>query len=382
MSVGNSTRLPRLWLTAITAIVLGTAGCATGPAQGGSTSAPASPVASLSPGAAASPGTAQPAASSVAASSPAPASDGTVLHLAASQNITTNAPIWFAAQTGLFEKNGLNVDLQSTSATTAVKQLVAGQLDGLIAGAAESVSARAAGSPIQIVATLSDACDMLLVVPNSITSVDQLRGKTVTVITRASFNGICTIAYLRKNGLEPGQDYQILEAQQGGGGTYATVTAVLQAGVADAGAIEPDFARKLTDTGQFHTLTDLASEPGLQEAGSALTVTSASVQQHPQDLQKLVDALLQAQTQFAQNPDAAKDILRNDMKMTDETDIDVAYTRVVQQAAKDPRPRKELFPDVIDALALDQPAVRDVDLDTFLDPQFAQDAMNRGLANN
>jgi ABC-type nitrate/sulfonate/bicarbonate transport system substrate-binding protein len=329
---------------------------------------------SIAPSSAAGASSAAPASSVPAAAS----ASSIPVRLAASQNVTSNAPIWLTPQAGLFQKNGLNANLASINATTAIKQLVAGQLDGLAVGGAESISARAAGSQIQIVAVFQQACDMVMVAPNNVTSVDQFKGKTIGVITKPSVNGICTVADLRKHGLQD-SDYKIVET--GSASAYASLLAGLESHNVDAGALSPDFARKLASGGQFHILYDLATEPGLLTAASSLTFGSAFIQAHPTEVQKTVDSFLQGEAYFKQHKDEAQGILKSIFKLTDPAELDNVYTRQVQLMAKDITPRTELFPDLISALGQVQPDVKTMDLNGLLAPQFAQSAIQRGLTN-
>jgi len=46
--------------------------------------------------------------------------------------------------------------------------------------------------------------------------------------------------------------------------------------------------------------------------------------------------------------------------------------------AKDPTPRAEPYPDMIEAIGQISPAVKTLNLATLLDPRFAQDAVKRG----
>jgi ABC-type nitrate/sulfonate/bicarbonate transport system substrate-binding protein len=318
-------------------------------------------------------------ARATSSSSPAAKAAGVPIRLGASQNITTNAPVWLTQQTQLFQKNGLNVDLQSISSTTGIKQLVAGQLDAVVAGAPESITARAAGSPIQIVAVLQTSCDMEMVVRNDVTSVSQLKGKTVAVITKPSVQGICTVADLRKHGLEPDTDYKLIET--GSAGTYGAIVAALQSKNADAGALQPDFAHKLEQAGQVHTLYDMGTEQGLLTAASSLTFASAFIQAHPNEVQKSLDSLLQGEAYYKQQKDEAQSLLKTVFKISDQTQLEETYTRQGQLMAKDITPREALFPDMIAALAQLQPDVKQLDLSSLLNQRFAQSAMDRGLTN-
>ena len=329
------------------------------------------------PGSGAAPASGGPGATPAA--SPAAKAAGAPIRLGASQNITTNAPVWLTQQAQLFQKNGLNVNLQSISSTTGIKQLVAGQLDAIVAGAPESITARAAGAPIQIVAVLQTSCDMEMVVPKDITSVSQLKGKTVAVITKPSVQGICTVADLRKHGLEPDTDYKLIET--GSAGTYGAIVAALQSKNADAGALQPDFAHKLEQAAPVHTLYDMGTEQGLVTAAASLTFASVFIQARPDEVQKTLDSLLQGEAYYKQHKAEAESLLKTLFKISDQTQLEATYARQGQLMAKDITPRESLFPDMIAALAQVQPAVKQVDLSSLLNQRFAQSAMGRGLTN-
>ncbi|GEM_PF-2141138 len=357
----------------LAALVL--AGCGAAPA-----SAPASPPASSAANASVSPSAKPSALASAAAATSKPAVGATApTRLAASQNVTGNAPVWLTQQAGLLKQNGLNAEVQSINATNGIKTLVAGQIDAFIGGSAEAVTARAAGAPITIVATLGDRFDMVMTTAKDITSPEQARGKVVGVPTRASTVGIGTVALFKKYGLQPDKDYTILET--GSDNTYPILTAALTSNKVQAAALAPDFSRKATADGKFNALVDMAKAPDLLTAGSSLTFSSSYVQQHPVEVQKTVDALLLGRRYWRDHKDEAEALLRNIYKMTDQQDIDFAYQRQIDLVAKDPTPRPDLYPDLIAAVGQISPEVKTLDLSTVLEPKFAQDAVKRGLAD-
>lgn len=319
-----------------------------------------------------------PAPRTAAQGQPSATGGGSVpVRLGTSQNVTGNAPWWLGQQAGVLKQGGLDLQVENINATAAIKQLVAGKIDGIIAGAPESISARAEGSAIQIVATFQAACDMQMVVPKDVTDVSQLKGKTVAVITKASVNGVCTVADLRNHGLQAGTDYTLIET--GSNGTYAAMVAALQGHHVDAGAMQPSFATKAAQGGDFHILYDLATEPTLQIAASSLTMSSAFIKAHPSEVQKTLDALLRAESYFKQNKPQAEQVLKTTFKITNPAQLDATYNRQVQLMATNVVPREELFPDLVKALGQVQPAIQKLDLSSLLAPQFAESAQQRGL---
>src|SRR5262245_11542431 len=115
-----------------------------------------------------------PAGAGAPAGAPASALLGPVV-LAASENVTPNVFTWLAREYGLFEQNGVQVDLQSINAIAAIKALVAGQLHGVVLGSPEVLAARASGSPLTIVAVFVSSYNQIMMVPPEITAVQLLR---------------------------------------------------------------------------------------------------------------------------------------------------------------------------------------------------------------
>jgi NitT/TauT family transport system substrate-binding protein len=319
---------------------------------------------------AAAPSAAGAAAAAVAGQAP--------VRLAASQNVTSNIIVWLAHEVGLFAKNGVNVDLQSINATTAIKALVAGQLDGVLLGSPHILTARAAGSPLTIVGVFVQVVNQRFVVPAEITTVEQVRGKTVGVITKASINGEGTIRALRLFGLEPGRDYTLVET--GSAGTFEALTGQLLARNVHAAALEPNFAQKAVTEG-YRELFDLTTLD-LPVAAACLAFKTDYVRQYPDQVQKVVDSLIESVRYAREHRAETQAAFSKYFRLTDPAELDATYENVVGQVlAKVPYPSLEQFPGTLEAMASEVPEVRSIDVATLIDRRFVDDAVRRGLTN-
>jgi NitT/TauT family transport system substrate-binding protein len=319
------------------------------------------------------PGREGPAAPAAAPASPAAQTE---VVLAASENVTSNVFVWLAKDRGLFAQNAVHIDLQTINAINAIKALVAGQLDGVLLGSPEVVAARASGAPLTIVAVFVSLYNQIMVVPPEISSVEQLRGRTVGVITKTSVNGVGTVAGLRALGLETPRDYQVFET--GVAGVYTGLANQLMAGNVDAAALEAQLARRVLTQG-YRELYDQATQ-GTPGAAGALTFRSEYLQANPQVVQKIVDTLIQAVAYAKSHREETIAALREHSKLDDPAELDFVYDRVVLQLlSSTPYPAPEQFPDVIEAMAHEQPAVRDLDVNTLIDRRFVDDALKRGM---
>ena len=119
-------------------------------------------------------------------------------------------PLWIAKDAGLFEKHGLNVNLVVIAAgTAAIGALVGGDVEVLGAPGATTMVSAAKGLPVAIIGTFGPAAWKLAAHP-SITSAQELRGKTVGISRLGTSIEFSTRRALLKLGLTPGKDVNIL----------------------------------------------------------------------------------------------------------------------------------------------------------------------------
>ncbi len=296
--------------------------------------------------------------------------------ISANQSITSNLIIWLAQEAGLFASHGVNVDLQSINAMVAMKALVAGELQGILVGGAEVLGARASGAPLTIVAVLVPVYNQVMMVPPSVGAVADLRGKTVGIITYPSVNGVGTLAAMRSFGMEAGRDYRVVES--GSAGVYQGLAAQLLAGNVDVALLPPDVARGVAPEG-FHELFDQVAL-GTRGVSASLAFQDDFLQQQPATVQKIVDSLIDGVRYAREHRAETQEVLRKDFRLTDPTELDLVYDRLVNQVfAREPYPVAEDFQDTVDALARDAPEVRAVDLHRLIDRRFVDDAVQRGL---
>ena len=119
-------------------------------------------------------------------------------------------PLWIARDAGLFEKYGLNVNLVVIAAgTAAIGALASGDVEILGAPGSTTMVSAARGLPVAIIGTFGPSAWKLAAHP-SITSVEQLRGKTVGISRPGTTIEFATKRALTKLGFTPGKDIQIL----------------------------------------------------------------------------------------------------------------------------------------------------------------------------
>jgi ABC-type nitrate/sulfonate/bicarbonate transport system substrate-binding protein len=338
------------------------------------------PAASSSPGSSAATSTRAASAASVAASvsAAAPASaNPTPVKLADNKSAVVSGFGWITYEQGIFSKHGLNVEMQGVDPSIGSKLLGAGQIEAGILPSAQVVNIKASGAPITVVA-VAQVSNQWLLVQNNIDSVEQLKGKIVGVTSRQAANSGVLIRALRSHGMEVDKDYQILQSGEAGG--YQGLAAQLVAHNVDAAAMDPQFAPPVLALGGYKNLMDLAQQ-GFSAAGLTLAVTNDFMAKNPAAVQGLVDSIIEG-IHFAQDHKAeVQDVFKKDYSITEQSQLDFNYDFVLRTWIHNPEPKKDAFPDIIDVLSKDNPAVASVNLDTFLEPKYVQDAAKRGLTN-
>ena len=122
------------------------------------------------------------------------------------------APIWVAADAGLYTKHGVNVDLKYLAATSAVQAMLGGGEEvGLVGN--QGIDAKLEGAELVYVAGGVPTFVFQLYARPEIKTIADLKGKVIAVTQPAASTDYATRMVLRKNGLDPDKDVKILYAQ-------------------------------------------------------------------------------------------------------------------------------------------------------------------------
>jgi NitT/TauT family transport system substrate-binding protein len=122
------------------------------------------------------------------------------------------APIWVAADAGLFTKHGVNVDMKYLAATSAVQAMLGGGEEVGFVGN-QGIDARLEGADLVYIASGLPTFVFQLYSRPEIKTIADLKGKVIAVTQPAASTDYATRMVLRKNGLDPEKDVKILYAQ-------------------------------------------------------------------------------------------------------------------------------------------------------------------------
>ena len=216
-------------------------------------------------------------------------------------------PVVTAMRKGFFTAEGLEIRKIQMQPQIAVKALVAGDVDYLLAWGS-ALRAAVTGVPIKAVAGMASRPLHVLIVRPEIKSAKDLKGKTIGV---DSFAG--TVDYLsrvaaRHFGLDPDKDVKIIVA-----GESPMRLAAIKAGAIDATAIDVAFAVKAEDEG-FKRLLYLGDIIDLPLSGIA--VMDKKLQTEREQVKKVIRATLRGTRFMKQNRAETLQMLSDYLRIT------------------------------------------------------------------
>jgi len=282
-------------------------------------------------------------------------------------------PLYLAADSGIFQKNGLDATLQLVSgAPAAAAALTAGELQFAQFGGGAAMSAAANGSDLLMLAIVVPVDQFVIYAAPDIKTGADLKGKKLGVVALGgSEDNIAMRSGIRYLGMDPDKDVSILPV--GSDRVTALVNGAVQAATLtppDTLAVEPK---------GFHPVLDMAAAK-LPHLGQSSIASRAYVNAHRDVAQKYVDSLIEGIAKLKRDRALAIDVLGKRIKSSDQKAMGVAYdfyTQEIFPALPDPKP--ELFQDAVTELSKEDPKIKTFDVSSMIDPSFVRSAASRGL---
>ena len=328
-------------------------------------------VASAKPaGSAAAPASGKPAAKPVPTI--APAKPGQLL-AAYSELVTSNLPMWAAKEGGIFQKNGLDMDLRFIPSSLAVTALLASSVQLAGVGGSETLAAAVNGADVKILAITTPVYPYKLEVSKDIKTAADLKGKKVAISRVGSSSDVATRVGLKKIGLDPAKDVIILQV-----GSLSARTAAMEGGSVQGSMTNPPDTLTLEDAG-FHPLVDLA-KLDLPASNNGIVVSGAWLAGHHAEAQKYIDSYVESIARVKKDKPFAESVMKKYLKLDDQRKLDAAYDYWVGETMPAlPFPKANQFGDSAATIAQTNPKAKTYDLSKLLDPSFIQSASDRGL---
>jgi len=203
---------------------------------------------------------------------------------------TAIEPILFAKSSGLFAKNGLDVQLvDMVDDTTAVQGLIAGEFDMLYTGAGTGMTAIGRGADIKLVDAFSPWTDYQFVAQPEIKTLKDMEGHSLGVSKIGSLSYLAPIFALEKEGVDTKKIQFVAignDAARGRALASKTIQGCVINGVNAVVALKADPT--------LHVIYDVGTAFRDSAVSTAFFARGDAIKNKPQAVQAAVTALIQA----------------------------------------------------------------------------------------
>jgi ABC-type nitrate/sulfonate/bicarbonate transport system substrate-binding protein len=267
-----------------------------------------------------------------------------------------------AADGGYFAKHGLDVTVNTLSASTATQALISGQAD-IYQGGATAIGARLSGADVLYAAAMVDRNDQMLIGQKGITTFEQLKGKSVATTSPGAFGEIAMRKSAKEHNMTIGTDIKLLYHP-----TPAAALTTFYSGNADAFILSPPQTLDAKSKG-YPVIIDYFQQ-GLRIIGPGMTVSGPFLQQNPNTVRAYLEGYLDALKRTFDDPAYAKSLDVKYNQLQDPKLADGDYEEGVAQWNKDMTVNPQAIQTVLDAL--DDPKAKAANVKDFYDNTIIQ----------
>ncbi|MBI4523897.1 MAG: ABC transporter substrate-binding protein [Deltaproteobacteria bacterium] len=271
-----------------------------------------------------------------------------------------------AADTGLFSKQGLDVEIIYIPAgSMALQTMIAGEISiGWGNDGAGVISSIVAGYPMKMIAILVNKFVYSFVTPPSITRPQDLKGKAVAVSRFGAGSDFVTRMALKSWGLEAGKDVTILQI-----GNSPARLGALASGRVQGSILNLSQTPRAKKSG-LRVLADL-SQIDVDYPQGVVYVTPAMIEKRPDLLARFMRAYLDAISQFKSNRQVALNVIAKHTGLTDREEA-AEYYEVFSKNFLQDRPVGTLagLKTLLEDVGAKNPKVKDIKPQDILDTRF------------
>ena len=284
----------------------------------------------------------------------------------------TQMPAWVAKDEGIFDRNGLDVDLRylptNTSPTAAV---LSGEVQVLVA-AEQPIQADLSGADLVYVAAPTETIFYSVYTRPEIVDGAGLKGKKIGITGAGAATETAARMALRNLRLDPERDITLSSM-----GTAQNILAGLQNGAIDAGVLSTPTTLQAQSLGMRELVNVARLNDPFPSAWSA--ASRAYVAAHQDTFARYVKSIAQAVAAEVADPNQTQQILGKYIQITDPAIVRASYAEVVPYLRHNVRPDVQAVRTALDELAASVPQAASADPASFIDSSFADQLESSGL---
>ena len=284
-------------------------------------------------------------------------------------------PIWLAQEAGLFRKYGLNASLQLLTPQVSAQAVISEEADFYTDGP-DLINARLHGGQVKYFGGTIQQLVFQIWAAKEIKTIRDLKGKAVAASTPRAALDTATREALKKNGLMPDKDVQILYVQ-----SVPAILSSILGGKTAAGTLSAPNTIKAKDAG-LNLLVDVGklNIPALQVAYGA---TEKYLKNNPNTVYAFLKAIAEGVALAKQDPAAAKKAIAKYAKLDDGPTIDGTYDAFAPYWAMSLAVRPEAIRGQFEYIdEREFPKVKNADPKDFYDNTFVDALTKSGFLKN
>ena len=284
-------------------------------------------------------------------------------------------PIWVAYEAGLFKNHGLNAKLQLLTPQVSAQAVISEEVDFYTDGP-DLINARLRGGQVKYFGGTMQRLVFQIWGAKELKSIQELKGKTIAASTPRAALDTATREALKKNGLVPDRDVQILYVQ--------TVPAILSAvlgGKTAAGTLSAPNTLKAKESG-LNLLVDIGklNIPAFQVAYGT---TEKYLKNNPNTVYAFLKAIAEGVALSRKDPGVAKKAIGKYAKIEDAPTIDGTYDAFAPYWAMNLAVRPEAIKAQFEYLDEKEfPNAKNTDPKDFYDNSFVEALSKSGFLKN
>ena len=281
------------------------------------------------------------------------------------------AALWAAKDLGLFEKNGVKVELVYIASTPiGMAALMAGEIDVVSGGAGGIISANLAGaSDLVLFAGMTRTLPFSLYAKTSISGIPQLKGSKVGITRFGSTFDFAARWVLAESGVDARRDVTLIQV-----GNVPAILGALKAESIDAGILSfPSswFAKKAG----LRELADLAAM-GVKYQKEAFGARRSFLEKRKEAIKRFVMALTAAIEFVKTHPDETMKIMGKYTKTDEREALQAAYDLLIRKhLPSTPTVSAEHLALIINDIGEKNPKVSSVSPSRFIFDQYTREVL-------
>jgi NitT/TauT family transport system substrate-binding protein len=284
----------------------------------------------------------------------------------------THLPTWVAKDRGIFDKNGLDVELQYVqSGSSPTAALLSGQMQVLVA-AEQPLQASLQGADLVYVAAPTSTIFFALYTTPNITDAAGLNGKRIGITQIGSATHTAAKMALRSLNLEPDKDVTLVNI-----GSASNILAALQNGGVDGGMLSSPTSIQARTLGMRELVNVAKLDDPFPSAWAA--ASRSYIAAHRDAIRRYVQSIAEAVAFEIRNPEETQSILARYVSIDNPAVAKEAYDDVLPYLKKNPIADTRAVKRALDELNLANPVAGTADPATFVDQSFTHELQASGF---